>query len=266
MNTNRNIMYIFTLATSAAGGCLGPNPLLKECGQSWIVVAQDAQGEYSNGSSEAIQENGQWMSASACYNGVQSENVLDPASLEYMALRTAALAACQEKAVELGFVTDNCEESLTEPTELGTCLLHKAECSGPGDTGETGETGEPEVGFDNPTRFISCKGSKCVVQQAFIDQVLQASADTFAADGTTLAPHISATGIQDGWEFGGVTKGNLGGALGFENGDVVTEVGGEPFDSWNAILEAGNAALRARVVGIVFIRDNRVLTRSYSRI
>jgi hypothetical protein len=263
MNTQLNKMYISTLAAFTIGGCLGPNPLLKECGQSWIVVAQGATGDKNSGQEYPIQNGGQWISASACYNEAQSEIVLDPDSIEYMALRTAALAACQNQAIEMGLVGENCEESLTEPVNVGTCMLNEAECSAEGETGETGPT---DVGFDTPATFIRCVSDKCTVQQALIDQVLQANADTFAVDGTTLAPHNSTTGVQDGWQFNGISKGNLGDALGFANGDVVTEVGGEPFDNWNAVLDAANAALHADTVEVVFIRDNRVLTRRYSRI
>jgi hypothetical protein len=273
MNTQLNTMYISTLAAFAIGGCLGPNPWLKkECGQSWSVVAQGATGEKDPGQVFLIQNDGQWISASACYNDAQSENALDPESTEYMALRNAALTACQNQAIEMGLVSENCEETLTEPVNGGTCMLNEAECSAPGETGETGGTGETgetsptDVGFDTPANFVRCVMDKCTVQQALIDQVLQANADTFAVDGTILAPHTSTTGVQDGWEFDGITKGNLGYALGFVNGDVVTEVGGEPFDNWNALLDAANAALHADTVEVVFIRDNRVLTRRYSRI
>lgn len=279
MNTNRNTTCIFTLAAVTLGGCLGPNPLLfKECGQSWIVVAQGARGERSLGDLVPIQQKGKWTSASVCYNDAQSESVLDPESVEYKALRLAALAECQKQAELMGLNSENCEESLTEPVTVGSCMLGYDECSTPdetgetGGTGETGETGETsetsptDVGFDTPANFVRCVGDKCTVQQGLIDQVLEANADTFAVDGTTLAPHTSTTGVQDGWEFAGITEGNLGDALGFENGDVVTEVGGEPFDSWNAVLDAANAALHADTVEVVFIRDNRVLRRRYSRI
>lgn len=273
MNTKLNTMCIATLAAFAIGGCLGPNPLLKkECGQSWRIIAKGATGEKEPGQVFPIRDEGEWTSASVCYNGAQSESVLNPESVEYMALRLAALAECQKQADLMGLISDNCEESLTEPTNVGTCVLDTDQCSAPDETGETGETGETsetsptDVGFDTPANFVRCVGDKCTVQQGLIDQILEANADTFAIDGTTLAPHTSTTGVQDGWEFAGITRGNLGDALGFENGDVVTEVGGEPFDSWNAVLDAANAALHADTVEVVFIRDNRVLTRRYSRI
>jgi hypothetical protein len=194
----------------------------------------------------------------------QAGNVNDPESVEYKALKSAALSACQAQAADLGLVSENCEDNLGEPQKDGSCMLEEGECGIVG--GETGGAGDPSGGFDTPSDLVACDGDLCEVQQALIDQVLQADAATFDADGTTLAPHNAATGEQDGWEFGGITAGNLGDALGFQNGDVVTEVGGEPFDSWNAVIDAANAALHADVVEVVFIRDNRVLTRRYARI
>jgi membrane-associated protease RseP (regulator of RpoE activity) len=204
MNTKLNTMYIATLAAFITGGCLGPNPWLKKCGQSWTVVAKGAMGEHPTGELIAIEQNGQPTSASVCYNDAQSETILNPESVEYMAIRSSALAECQKQAAVMGLVSENCEESLTEPANVGTCVLSEAQCSAPDETGETGESG--------------------------------------------------------------ITKGNLGNALGFQNGDVVTEVGGEPFDSWNAVLDAANGSFHASTVEVVFIRDNRVLTRRYSRI
>lgn len=262
------------LAATVLSGCLGPNPLLlKECDTKWIVVAQGAQGETLRGDLHDIESDGQWVSETTCYNDAQSANALDPASAEYQALQNAALAACQVKAVQLGLVNDTCAESLTPPVSIGPCTLAEAECLPSGETGETGETGEPgetgetgdDGGFIYPAGLVICEGDACAVKQDLIDQVLQAGPSAFEADGTTLAPHLSATGAQDGWEFGGISTGNLGAALGFENGDVVTEVAGEPVDSWSAVVDAANAALHAEYVDVVFIRDNEVLTRRYSR-
>lgn len=104
-----------------------------------------------------------------------------------------------------------------------------------------------------------------MVDQALINQVLLASPDDFAADGTMLAPHYTSTGMQDGWEFSGITSGSLGDALQFQNGDVVIEVGGITVNSWSAVIDVANAALHADAVRVRFIRNGQVLSRTFER-
>ncbi|WP_146157952.1 hypothetical protein [Enhygromyxa salina] len=179
----------------------------------------------------------------------------------------------------MNLVSNNCEESLTEPQHVGNCLVHKDLCGPVDETGgetmgetddeTTGETGDETTGDDapllTPSEFVTCVRDSCEVEQALIDQVLVADSSTFAADGTYLTPHMAASGEQDGWAFAGIVRGNLGDALGFENGDVVTEVAGEPVDSWAVVIDVANEALHAERVELVFVRDNVVHTRTYVR-
>ncbi|WP_106093212.1 hypothetical protein [Enhygromyxa salina] len=180
----------------------------------------------------------------------------------------------------MDLVSHNCEESLSEPRYLGSCLIGKDHCDGGDGTGEsggtgdtdgdaTGDTGDETTGDDSPfvapADLVACIGDTCEIRQALIDQVLTADSSTFAADGTYLIPHTATSDQQDGWEVAGVVSGNLGHALGFENGDVITEVAGEPVDSWAAVVDVANEALHAQRVELVLVRDNVVHTRSYVR-
>ena len=250
-------------------GCLGPNPRLKKCGETWAVTTAGATGEHLNsGERIAIRtHDDKPVTASRCLAPMHAAQIEDPNSLVYTALRADALLACQARADVLQLVDDDCEDHLSPPSYVSSCLVHKNECDGGGETG--GETGDAAPaapnGFKRVKALVHCDGDTCTVDQALIDAVLDADAATFAADGTVLSPHRDSTGRQDGWELGGITRSNLGAALGFENGDVVTRVGDEPVDGWATVVRVANAALHANAVTLEFTRGGRRQERRFVR-
>jgi len=259
-------LWMCSAAFVTLAGCLGPNPYLDSCGQEWAVESVDAKGGNAAGIEVPIKENDEWTRGTLCLTSAQAETVTDPGSLVNEALRLQALSNCKAQAVDLSLISEDCDENLSEPVYVGECLVEHGECQADDEAGGTEGSDTVGGGFDTPTDKVSCVGDVCSVDQSLVAEVLGASESTFAADGTTVAPHYTSSGAQDGWVIAGIGSGNLGDALGFENGDVVIEVDGETVDSWLAVIDAANRSLHADEVRVVFVRDGRQTSRTFSRI
>ena len=134
--------------------CLGPNPLLAECGESWVVSTAGAVGSNDGGLSIPIQNpEGDWPEARSCLSPTEVANLADPDHPQAIALRASALAACLAEAEFQGLTDTTCEESLTQPYHDGSCMVRAEYCEGSGETGmgETGGTDEETGGMDEET-------------------------------------------------------------------------------------------------------------------
>lgn len=265
------LLGVVAVATGAAvlPSCLEPNPNLLKCGDQWGAQVQGAKYR-----SDA---NGNWYTiagtsvSSGCVAPTKLEAFTDPDSATYLALQDQAVAACVVKA---GTSANTCAENVSDVYHEGKCLrgwCPDADFDG-GDGGvggaETGtETGgEDEMGFVDIDDGISCQADVCQVHDSVVSTVLDADFSTFMADGSFAFPAYDARGRQRGFEIGGVGAGNLGDLLGFENGDVVTQLDGVDVPTVDVLLNRANQLLDADEIAVTVQRAGRPRTLRFERV
>ena len=86
-----------------------------------------------------------------------------------------------------------------------------------------------------------------------------------ANDGTTAKQVVDARGAPYGFEIAGVISTNIGGVLGLQNGDVVTDVGGQPTATYQDLLDTAAILLEASRVSVEVTRGDSVMTLTYRR-
>lgn len=263
--------FVALVLLTCITGCLGPNPRLEDCGEKWVIEADDAWYKvpkddiyrrncaYIDKDYECVLPRGE-----LCLNRAQASNMLtDPNSLELATLQSKAIAHCKEVALAKNATWENCETGIGEPFYDGRCMLAADRCDGEGGV-ETGEStgGESETGDAAAPLVldgISCNRDTCTIPAATVEALLAANDASLSADGTIVVPHA------DGLQLRGVQPGNLGAVLGFVDGDVVTEIDGAPIMGWDALVGAINRVLEAERVQLTVERDGRARTQMFVR-
>lgn len=253
---------------AGAASCLEPNPLLY-CGDVWSAQV--------TGATYKDETTGRWrpipniVTSTGCRPPGDVEIYTNSNEYEYQALRAVAYHQCLEAA---GTPENTCLESTSEVYHSAKCLQDANACGGGGpgaDGGDEGETGGEtsggdEMGFARLEDGIACSGHSCEIQADTVSMVLEASPQTFAADGTVAWPAFDGAGRMKGFEIAGCRSENLGGLLGFENGDVVTELDDEPVRSVSELLTYGNRALENDELMVTVERDGQEFELRFERV
>lgn len=143
-------------------------------------------------------------------------------------------------------------------TETDTDTTGGCDMTTAGETG--GSTTSPLENFDT---MITCNGTTCHVDNELIEAIL---ADTsFLLDDSTRLKQKKKQGQSIGMVFTGVKTGSLADALGFQSGDIITDVQGMPFTNEVEIVAAGLEILDADAVTVTTKRDGKVTERLFIR-
>lgn len=153
-------MSLLLVAAFSITACLGPNPLLEDCGETWVIEVEDAWAKQA-GKKYWTRICAEWeypvctpARGELCLNVEQANDLLtNPDSLILETLRLKAITACKQVAIDEGAIMDTCEHGLGEPFYDGRCPLRAEQCAGgvPLDTGgESGESGTDTGGVVAP--------------------------------------------------------------------------------------------------------------------
>lgn len=148
--------HFVLITTLGLGGCLGPNPLLNECGEKWVIEAVDAWSKHPDdwywtricaGHSEDERCIG--ARGEMCLTIAQANDLLtNPDSLVLETLQLEAITACKQIAVDKGAEMDTCATGLGEPFYAGRCKLSEELCFGDQTETSTDSGGTDSDGTD----------------------------------------------------------------------------------------------------------------------
>ncbi len=261
------------LALAVAGACIIPDKdiaiIVDECGKEWVASTSGAVGY--NGLENEVNiktEEGNWVAKRYCATEEQDALLANPNSWLYDEVRDDIIAMCEARAIELTLGDPTCDQVVTI-SYVGNCPLSSGECLGDtgGDEADGGaETGgsELKLGDLDLTQEVSIVRSTCVVSAMLIETII-ADPVGVSNDGTTATQVFDVTGVAYGFEVNGVTSTNLGGVLGFQNGDVVTKVSGQATHTYSDLFDVTAILLSANSASVEVDRGGGTVTLYYER-
>jgi hypothetical protein len=178
------------------------------------------------------------------------------------------IAECESRATQLLLGSPNCA-AVASISFAGDCPITADECwgTGGGDEYDGGaETGGFYLELDDlilADEITVVRGER-VISQLLIDTVL-ADPIGVSNNGVRAMQLLGATGAPYGFEISGVTGANLGGVLGFQNGDVVISVSGQPTTTYEDLFAAMSIVLSANTASVVLMRGGRQVSLLYRR-
>lgn len=156
-------------------------------------------------------------------------------------------------------ITAGVTTELTDST-TGCVDMTETDTDTTGGCGTTGTAGESTTGAVSPLEsfdtMIVCNGNTCHVDDELIEFIL-ADTEVLLNDPTRLKQKTKK-GEAIGMAFTGVKTGTLADALGFQSGDIITEVQGMPFTNEEEIFAVAVEILDADAVTITTQRDGKV--------
>jgi hypothetical protein len=257
----------------AVAACIFPDKDIQvivtdKCGERWVASTVGAKGTNGIGQWVDIKtDDDEWLSTSFCVTKATGLLLQDIGSNYYGDTLFAAIAKCEDRAYEMGLGNNTCS-SVATVSYVETCAP-TARCEESTETGEGGdsggETGEhPDFGSLDLTGEVALMRGIYVVSQLLIDTAI---ADPLGVsnDGTTATQLLDSTGTPYGFEIDGVTSTNLGGVLGLQNGDVVTEVSGYPTATYDDLLDVAGFLLSTNSATLELQRGTSIVVLTYSR-
>lgn len=197
----------------------------------------------------------------------------DPSSWFYHEVLDDIIIECESRAAAMLLGNPDCDQVATI-AYVGECAITAEKCWGTGgddDADGGAETGSMETGGTEPklsdldiSDEVALRTSGYVVSQLLIDTVL-ADPVGVSNDGTTAVQVLDVTGSPYGFEIDGVTSTNLGGALGFQNGDIVTSVSGQSTQTYSDLLKVVSILLSANSTSVSVLRGTSSTTLHYQR-
>lgn len=282
MNKVLSVLLAFGTASIIGLGCIFPDYGIvvgARCGEEWGAQTVGAYGYDAADSKVWIKtQSGDWVTWKVCLTeaaAVQMADVESELAAEFLFI---AQDQCLQRAFELGLTdTDQTCTTTADIVYFGECLLDYCEAAETGgndevDDGETGgseDTEETEGDLGSLSELdidqeVALINGEYVISQLLIETALGDPIGIYD-DGTRAKQVFDVTGNPYGFEISGVTTGNLGDALGFQNGDIITRVNGEPTQTLEDLMTVMEDLLEANTASVTVLRGSSVLTLNYRR-
>lgn len=276
MKKNKRVVVacLGALALGVAAACIIPDKgiviIVEDCGHEWTASTPGAQGTNGLGGLNYIKtESNQWIAKRYCVNPEKDALLADSNSWFYHEVLDDIIATCESRATALLLGNPNCDQVATI-AYVGECPITAEACwpgtdddaDGGAETG--GETSGADFGALDLTQEVSVVQGQYVISQLLIDTAL-ADPIGVSNDGTTASQVLDPTGSPYGFEISGVTSTNLGGVLGLQNGDIITEVSNQPTATYDDLLELASILLSANTATVELDRGSTSVTLVYQR-
>lgn len=276
-----SILLTLSLGAVVVGACIIPDREIQvvvknPCGEEWAAQTVGAYGYADDGSRQPIKtDGGEWISEHYCLNHADGAEAADIYSDLAADMLSNVILTCQARSAALGLLDldDTCAAT-ADVVYIGKCQHPKGGCEDPpaetgdetgGDTGGTDTTGgfaefgdldlQAEIGFSRGEYLIS----EHLIATALADPI------GLTQDGTALELIVDAVGDPQGFAITGVQRGNLGGLLGLQNGDLLIDIGGQPTLSFEQLLDATARALAQNHLTVLVVRDGSPISLRYRR-
>jgi hypothetical protein len=253
-----------------ASACIIPDKdivvIVDNCGEEWLASTPNASGYNGLDEEKDIQTvDEHWVATTYCLTPAQGDQLEDWDSILYAETLNDIILKCKARAYDMGLGNDNCYDVATI-VYVGTCT-NSGGCNDEGAGEETAatETGEhPNFGDLDLTEEVTLVRGQYVISQWLIDTAL-ADPVGVGNDGTTVTQVRDMTGNPYGFKIYGVTSTNLGGVLGLQNGDIITEVSNQPTATYDDLLDVAAIVLSASTATVELTRGTVSVTLTYRR-